>query len=173
MERAPNDFVEAVLPADWSEWRVDWDRHKQGDDCVLCVLRGVEENEWGIRVLTGSFADGYLWKRGAIPGYSVAVWKHEHVAEPTQLSDEQAAGYWLEVMKFGRALESVYRPAKMNYEMLGNTVPHLHTHLVPRPTRDPAPNGPLPWTFLDERRQDQTLLKRGTEAIREALSDRQ
>jgi len=28
--------------------------------------------------------------------------------------------------------------------MLGNTVPHLHAHIVPRPLLDPAPNAPLP-----------------------------
>ena len=32
----------------------------------------------------------------------------------------------------------------MNYETLGNTVPHLHTHLVPRFTEDPAPGRPFP-----------------------------
>ena len=171
MERAPIDFLEAGYTAGWSEWRVDWNRQKQGHECVLCRLRGVQEDEWGIRVFTGSFADGYLWKRGTIPGYSVAVWKHEHVAEPTQVSDEQTVGYWLDVVRFARALESVYRPTKMNYQTLGNNVPHLHTHIVPRPTRDPAPNGPLPWAFLDEGRQDQTLLKRGADGIRQALGE--
>lgn len=29
--------------------------------------------------------------------------------------------------------------------MLGNTVPHLHTHVVPRYVDDPAPGGPIPW----------------------------
>jgi diadenosine tetraphosphate (Ap4A) HIT family hydrolase len=156
----------------WSGWRSDWEGQKQGQDCGLCRLRGVQENEWGIRVFTGSFIDGYLWKRGAIPGYSVASWKHDHVAEPTQLSDEQAAGYWLEVLTLGRALERIYRPTKMNYETLGNNVPHLHTHLVPRPSRDPAPNGPLPWTFLDDGWQDEGPLRLAAAALTDALTDR-
>ena len=33
---------------------------------------------------------------------------------------------------------------KMNYETLGNSLPHLHTHLVPRYTDDPRPGQPFP-----------------------------
>jgi hypothetical protein len=29
----------------------------------------------------------------------VAIWKHQHVAEPTQLPAEQAAGFWLETLR--------------------------------------------------------------------------
>ena len=36
-------------------------------------------------------------------------------------------------------------PVKMNYMTLGNTVPHLHTHVVPRYQGDPAPGGPIAW----------------------------
>ena len=36
-------------------------------------------------------------------------------------------------------------PVKMNYLTLGNTVPHLHTHVVPRYRDDPAPGGPIAW----------------------------
>jgi diadenosine tetraphosphate (Ap4A) HIT family hydrolase len=36
-------------------------------------------------------------------------------------------------------------PVKMNYKTLGNAVPHLHTHLLPRLAQDPAPGCPLPF----------------------------
>ena len=32
----------------------------------------------------------------------------------------------------------------MNYETLGNSLPHLHTHLVPRFPDDPRPGQPFP-----------------------------
>jgi diadenosine tetraphosphate (Ap4A) HIT family hydrolase len=33
----------------------------------------------------------------------------------------------------------------MNDETLGNAVPHLRTHLLPRFAQDPAPGRPLPF----------------------------
>jgi len=37
-------------------------------------------------------------------------------------------------------------------------VPHLHAHIVPRPLLDPAPHRPLPWSYLDEGRQDEDVV---------------
>ena len=44
----------------------------------------------------------------------------------------------------GRAIEAAFRPVKMNYETLGNAVPHLHTHVMPRYADDPRPGFPFP-----------------------------
>jgi diadenosine tetraphosphate (Ap4A) HIT family hydrolase len=33
----------------------------------------------------------------------------------------------------------------MNYLLLGNIVPHLHVHVVPRYLDDSKPERPLPW----------------------------
>jgi diadenosine tetraphosphate (Ap4A) HIT family hydrolase len=81
-----------------------------------------------------------------------------HVAEPTQLSPAEAAGYWQDVLCVGAALEQLVEHAKMNYQLLGNTVPHLHAHIVPRPLLDPAPHRPLPWSYLDDGRQDEQVV---------------
>lgn len=37
-----------------------------------------------------------------------------------------------------------FHPLKINYQTLGNRVPHLHTHVTPRYRDDPAPGAPLP-----------------------------
>jgi diadenosine tetraphosphate (Ap4A) HIT family hydrolase len=160
----------ATDQSSWRTWRPSWSAQIRGDGCGLCSVLGSDENDWGIRILEGQFVDGYLWRPGSIRGYTVALWKHAHAAEPTQLSEVDAAGYWLEVLQLGRALEHVYRPAKMNYETLGNNVPHLHTHIIPRPTVDPAPNGPLPWTYLDEGRQRDAQLRADADTLRLVLA---
>jgi diadenosine tetraphosphate (Ap4A) HIT family hydrolase len=46
-------------------------------------------------------------------------------------------------MRAARALDRVFAPTKMNYQILGNLVPHLHAHLVPRYHGDPAPGRPI------------------------------
>jgi diadenosine tetraphosphate (Ap4A) HIT family hydrolase len=43
------------------------------------------------------------------------------------------------------ALAKALNPDKMNYELLGNGMPHLHWHLVPRYKTDPMWGRPI-WT---------------------------
>ena len=94
----------------------------------MCGQGRPEENEYGVRVLAGEFSDGYLQRASWQRGYTVVIWRGRHVAEPTELSDGEAVGYWREVLRVGSALERHYRPVKLNYQILGNAVPHLHTH---------------------------------------------
>jgi diadenosine tetraphosphate (Ap4A) HIT family hydrolase len=37
---------------------------------------------------------------------------------------------------------------KLNFLTLGNSVPHLHTHVLPRYRNDPAPGGPIAWDAI-------------------------
>lgn len=150
-------------------WRDDWAEQLRGDQCPLCDLIGVPENSWGIRIFEGRYADAYLPRSGSVPGYTVAIWNGGHVAEPTQLSEPEALGYWRDMLRIGRAVEQSFEHAKMNYQMLGNTVPHLHTHIVPRPLQDPAPGEPLPWSFLDQGRQDDAALAAAADRLKAAL----
>ena len=151
-------------------WRGDWDEQLQGRNCVLCGLIGLAQNDWGVRVFTGRYVDAWLPRSGSVPGYTVAVWNGRHVSEPTQLSTEEAAGYWQETIRIGRAVEQTFEHAKMNYQMLGNSVPHLHAHITPRPLLDPAPNEPLPWQYLDQGRQDDQMFARAAELLRAVLT---
>jgi diadenosine tetraphosphate (Ap4A) HIT family hydrolase len=151
-------------------WRDGWAEQLLGRPCVMCDLIGVRENGWGSRVFKGRYADAYLPRSGSVPGYTVAVWNGRHVSEPTQLSPEEAAGYWLEALRVGRAVEQGFEHAKMNYLTLGNNVPHLHTHIVPRPLLDPAPHEPLPWSFLDQGRQDESVFAAAAERLSAALA---
>ena len=43
----------------------------------------------------------------------------------------------------GKALEKAFGADKLNYNILGNLVPHLHTHILPRYFTDDAPNRPI------------------------------
>jgi hypothetical protein len=52
---------------------------------------------------------------------------------------------WGDVHTVAQMIERVFAPCHMNYQLLGNLVPHLHVHLVPRYLDDPAPGRPLPW----------------------------
>jgi diadenosine tetraphosphate (Ap4A) HIT family hydrolase len=41
---------------------------------------------------------------------------------------------------------------KLNYELLGNQIAHIHWHLIPRRADDPAPQAPV-WTVDHEPRR--------------------
>ena len=129
-------------------WPDDWEERKRGKSCPMCAGRP-EETPYGIRIKEGAHSDAYLQTHGLVRGYAIVIWRGRHVAEPTELSEEEAVAYWREVLAVSRSLERHYRPVKMNIELLGNTLPHLHTHLRPRYLDDAAPFGPLPHSLHD------------------------
>ena len=89
-----------------------------------------------------------------LPGYACVVSKR-HVVEPFELPPVEMAAFWQEAMLVARALNELFEPAKMNYEIHGNTVPHLHLHLFPRFRGDPFAGGPIdPRRRLYERSAD-------------------
>jgi len=119
------------------EWPPNWDDLIRGVGCEMCESGRPEADQYGVRIMAGRYSDAYLQRANVQRGYTLVIWRGRHITEPTELDDTEAAGYWAEVLAVARALISVYRPLKMNYETLGNSLPHLHTHLVPRFTEDP------------------------------------
>jgi len=99
--------------------------------------------------LAGEVSDAYLQRAAIQRGYTVVIWRGRHVAEPTELEGDEASAYWLEVLRVGRALEAHLQPVKMNYDLLGNSLPHLHTHVLPRFADDPRPGWPFPFPEED------------------------
>jgi diadenosine tetraphosphate (Ap4A) HIT family hydrolase len=71
-----------------------------------------------------------------MPGY-VCLVSRVHVIELHELSVVQAQTFILEVQRVSRALAVVTVPVKLNYEIHGNTLPHLHMHIFPRHPGDP------------------------------------
>jgi hypothetical protein len=107
--------------------------------------------------------------RGSIPGYCIAVWKQGHIAEPTEPADAAAAGFWLEVLRLGRALEMVYRPAKMNYQTLEMWCRTCILIWCLGPWTDPAPHALLPWSYVDDGLQPDDILVPAARRLRVAL----
>jgi diadenosine tetraphosphate (Ap4A) HIT family hydrolase len=129
-------------------WPEDWADRMAGKDCPLCGALGTGDNEFSVAVFTGDVAEVRLQRRTRLPGYCIVIWRLGHAAEPADLDPEQASRYWAEVTAAGRAVRERFDPVKMNYLTLGNHVPHLHTHVLPRYRDDPAPGGPIAWTDI-------------------------
>lgn len=126
-------------------WPENWAARVAGERCPLCAALGKGGSDDWRHLATGAVTEVHLERRSRIPGYCLVVWRGRHVAEPSELDPEEASAYWAEVVATGRAIAAAFEPAKLNYFTLGNTVPHLHTHVVPRFRDDPAAGGPIPW----------------------------
>ena len=70
------------------------------------------------------------------PGFRRVVWQ-DHVAEMTDLSEDQQRLIFQTVMQQEAALRQYYQPDKINLASLGNMVAHLHWHLICRWRTDP------------------------------------
>ena len=77
-----------------------------------------------------------------LPGYTCVVAKR-HVTEPFELDEPELTAFWVESMSVAAALNQLLQPSKMNYEIHGNTIPHLHLHLFPRFAGDPFQGCPI------------------------------
>ena len=66
-----------------------------------------------------------------------------HVKELFDLSEEERIDLMAHVCRAAKALQAVFSSQKINYELLGNQVPHIHWHLIPRFNTDPAWPNPV------------------------------
>jgi diadenosine tetraphosphate (Ap4A) HIT family hydrolase len=148
------------------EWPSSFYELKRGEGCPMCAEGRPEETEYGARFFAGEVADAYLQKADIQRGYSIVIWRGRHVAEPTELSAEEAAQYWHELLEAGRRLERVLEPVKMNYDLLGNSLPHLHTHVIPRYAEDPKPGWPFPFPEDEPGPIDEEAFRTDLEALR-------
>ena len=156
-------------------WPANWTAQFAGRDCEMCAAGRPERDAYGIRIAAETYSDAYLQRADVQRGYTLVIWRGRHVAEPTELEDSEAQGYWLEVLRVARALQHHYRPLKLNYQVLGNTAPHLHTHLLPRYAEDPAPGRPFPLPVLTghERKLPEDQLEHDVTALRLLLNSQQ
>ena len=75
------------------------------------------------------------------PGFARVIWK-DHVREVSDLADADRLLLNDAVYKLELAVRDVMQPLKVNVASLGNVVPHLHWHVIPRYADDahfPAP----------------------------------
>jgi diadenosine tetraphosphate (Ap4A) HIT family hydrolase len=103
-------------------------------------------------------------------GYCVLV-SRAHATELSQLGSDRAA-FLEEMSLLARAIEVCFRPHKLNYELLGNLVPHLHWHLFPRSADDPDRLRPV-WFATDRAERDpaeKARLETGTVPRAEAVA---
>jgi diadenosine tetraphosphate (Ap4A) HIT family hydrolase len=116
--------------------------------CPLCSAVADPAAAWGqdlVWQFPHSFAVLGPWQY--FTGYCLLV-AREHCTELSQLGPRRTA-FLEEMATLATAIEACFRPQKLNYELLGNLVPHLHWHLFPRSSDDPERLRPV-WFALEK-----------------------
>jgi diadenosine tetraphosphate (Ap4A) HIT family hydrolase len=90
----------------------------------------------------------YLHEDQFFPGWTVVVLKR-HATELFHLAPTERIQLMEEVSRAAKALAETFEAKKINYELLGNQLPHIHWHVIPRLASDPAPLEPV-WRVQHE-----------------------
>ena len=122
-----------------STWRdpKQWDRWVSGKDCPICRSLTTDPAVAELEVSRLMLAEeapmrGYAW----LP-------LRRHVVELHELTEDEGTAFMRDIRRASRVIAAATRAVKLNYEIHGNTVPHLHLHIFPRYLGDPFEGGPI------------------------------
>lgn len=96
--------------------------------CPMCSRWDVDAD---LRIVELPHSYVILNRDQYFPGYTLLFTKN-HATELFHLHRDLRAALMDEVSLVAEALYTAYSPSKINYELLGNMVPHIHWHVVPR-----------------------------------------
>jgi diadenosine tetraphosphate (Ap4A) HIT family hydrolase len=122
-----------------SKWNdaAAWRSLIDGTGCPICI-RGYPLDS--IATLSSSWVT--MPENAPMPGYACLV-SQIHAVELHHLSTVQAAAFMSDIHKLSRAVSQATGAVKLNYEIHGNTLPHLHMHFYPRHPGDPFENSAI------------------------------
>lgn len=125
-------------------------------DCPLCRKVASPPADELVAEFPHSLAFLGPWQR--YQGYCVLT-ARVHAAELHRLPTEVRRGFFDEACLLSQAIETAFRPRKINVESLGNQVQHPHFHLFPRSADDPETLKAV-WLALDRAERDDAERRR-------------
>lgn len=129
------------------------------NNCGVCswIDEAKASPDYLIKELTTGYAVLSKYQYRYYQGYTVFICK-QHISELHELDSNFRLDFLREMSQVAEAVFKAFNPDKLNYEMLGNTEPHLHWHLFPRYKNDPNFTKPI-WVVDKQIRQaDSTIV---------------
>jgi diadenosine tetraphosphate (Ap4A) HIT family hydrolase len=125
-----------VRKSNWTDPE-KWQALLSGEACPICA----SGKPYGI---VAELEATYLTTEEGVPfrGYCCLVLKR-HAVELHDLSNSEAVSVMNDMRRLSRALQDVTGAVKINVDIHGNTLPHLHAHFFPRYVGDPYEGGPI------------------------------
>jgi diadenosine tetraphosphate (Ap4A) HIT family hydrolase len=128
--------------------KTKWAALVEGAGCPLDAPRPASNEHWDlVKPLTVSSL--YLTKNQTYCGQCPLIFDTRHVARLDQLSRPEWTSLAADLFTAQQAVARAVKPDHMNVESLGNVVPHLHWHIIPRYVDDPMWGAPVWQVPLD------------------------
>jgi diadenosine tetraphosphate (Ap4A) HIT family hydrolase len=124
--------------------RSAWAQKLRGADCPLCAPRADSNAEWDL-VAKLQISSLHLAANQTYRGQCLLIFDPRHAARPDELSAPEWAAFSADLHAASNAVVRAVRPDHVNVASLGNVVPHLHWHVIPRWVGDPRWGAPI-WT---------------------------
>ena len=112
-----------------------WDSLKRGQGCPFDAPRADSTSHWDL-VVRLTVSSWYLPHNQMYRGHGVLVFDPRHVTRLDELSGDEWLAYAADLHRVVATIVRVCKPDHMNVESLGNLVPHLHWHVIPRYKND-------------------------------------
>jgi diadenosine tetraphosphate (Ap4A) HIT family hydrolase len=114
-----------------------WSALCSGEACPICRQKEPLD-------LVASLDASWLTMGEAAPvrGY-VCLVSHVHAVELHDLPESAACAFMRDARRVSKAVASVTGAVKINYEIHGNSIPHLHMHFFPRYRGDQFEGQPI------------------------------
>lgn len=127
----------------------DWNDMRRGKRCPFDAPRPASSDAWDI-VGTLSVSTLYLGANQSYLGHCLLILDLRHATRPDELSREEWLQFCADLHTAETAIVRTLDPDHINVATLGNVIPHLHWHIIPRYRNDPRWGGPIWLTHESE-----------------------
>ena len=129
--------IHEMPPANQTADPPAWAQPRSAENCVIC--RAGKPNDILVE-LDASWVTAA--EDAPMRGYACLVFRR-HAIELHELSEIEGRDFMRDIRRLSSAVQEVTRAIKLNYEVHGNSVPHLHMHFFPRYPGDAFGTGPI------------------------------
>lgn len=128
---------------------MDWFNLAAGQGCPFDQPREEPNPHWD-SVARLSASTLCLLKNQHYRGHCILIYDARHATRLDELTTAEWLDYARDLQLATKVLVEFFQPDHINVESLGNEMPHLHWHLIPRYQDDPRWGGPIWMTTRDE-----------------------
>ena len=105
-------------------------------ECLFCEKLLTDDN---LCIVEQELTKTVVNHNFSVPGRVMVILK-DHVENEAKLSPKKQKQFFAEALRVGSTLKKYYNAERMNYMLLGNEIPHIHWHVIPRSKESIAKN---------------------------------